>query len=393
MPAKPLQIREDQALWFRSRRTHLAGPGAPDLATTARALVGAQAQQLPPALLGLSQRTQGRPTADDVQAALRDAPRSLVRTWGQRETLHIYDPAAHWPHIVGAKTQWATLRGGLLKNDRRGLDRALARARKLGRPVTRGDLVDLVPKSLLTELAERAEKSGIPADRLGASRLVFRLAERGDMLLGDKVDREQGYELRESAFPDLAWPSEPPDDLRSSAALTRDYLAGFGPASAADVAHFFGGRVSDARTWLDALARDDDLIEVECEGRTGLYALAADRRALSEEAPTTARDWPVRMLPLWDCHLMAHADKSWTTPDEADRKRVWRKAAYVAATVVARGRIVAVWSSKPRAKRLDVQVEPLSGWRERSHAAAVRREAEAVAAHLGLPGANVTIGD
>jgi hypothetical protein len=86
---------EEQVLYFRGRRGLLAGPGADDPVVTARSLLGAQAQQPGPGMLALSQRTKGRPGVAAIRALLsrkgRRAPR-LVRAWGQRETLHIYDP-------------------------------------------------------------------------------------------------------------------------------------------------------------------------------------------------------------------------------------------------------------------------------------------------------------
>lgn len=77
-------------------------------------------------------------------------------------------------------------------------------------------------------------------------------------------------------------------------------------------------------------------------------------------------------------------------PDEVDRKLVWRKAAFVAAAAIARGRVVATWTHKPQRGRLVVEVQPLSRRQTSKHAAQVRREAKAVAAHLGLDGTDVT---
>ena len=82
MAKKPpaIEVSEEQVLWFRARRGHLAGPGAPDAATAARAIIGAQSQQLPPSLLALSLRTKGRPTARTIRMELLES-RTLVRTW------------------------------------------------------------------------------------------------------------------------------------------------------------------------------------------------------------------------------------------------------------------------------------------------------------------------
>ena len=112
---------------------------------------------------------------------------------------------------------------------------------------------------------------------------------------------------------------------------------------------------------------------------------------LAGRPPSGSTAWPLRLLPLWESMLMAHADKSWTVPDEAERTIVWRKAAFVAAVVLARGRIVATWSSTRRRGRLAVEVEPMSRWSATKHAGQVRREAGAVATHLGLDGADVSV--
>ncbi len=55
---------------------------------------------------------------------------------------------------------------------------------------------------------------------------------------------------------------------------------------------------------------------------------------------------------------MTHKDKSWVIRDD-EQKAVWRKAAYVCACVVARGRIVATWSHSLSEKRVEVCVHPL----------------------------------
>ena len=105
----PLVIDDTQALYFRARRGHLAGSGADDAPAAARAILGAQAQQQSAALLALSARTAGRPSARSLKTMLLDSPRRLVRLWGQRDTLHIYDPNADWATIISARSDF--LRG------------------------------------------------------------------------------------------------------------------------------------------------------------------------------------------------------------------------------------------------------------------------------------------
>ena len=381
-----LELSEEQVLWFRARRGHLAGPGATSAAAAARAILGAQSQQLPPSLFGLSARTKGRPSAASLRRQLFGGTRRLVRTWGQRETLHVYDPGAHWALVASSREVWAP--GG-----RRGpmpgagtIDEAWRVVRAAGRPVTRSDLVGVAPKSYERAIAEIAGQASLSVERLAAARLIWQLALRGDLCLGEDVDRERSYATRSDWFPRLAW--DPPPGVEAATELAQQYLATFGPATTTDVAHFFGARVQEAKVWIEALR--PVLIDVACGGRKGLVALKRDARQLTPAAPKRAAEWPVRFLPLWDGALMGHKDKRWLVPEVGEEKLVWRKAAYVAATVIARGRIVATWTHRERAKAVDVELTPLSGWRS-SHLPGARREAKALAAHLGRAQAELTI--
>ncbi|MCH9650820.1 MAG: winged helix DNA-binding domain-containing protein [Deltaproteobacteria bacterium] len=161
-----IEISEEQALFFRARPGHLGGEGAPDPATAARATLGAQSQQEGPALLALSQRTQGRPTATELKAAYLEAPRRLVRTWGQRDTVHLYDPE-HWPHIVSARASWAPAgrRGAMPPQNL--VDAAREILLTANRPITRRDLF----LTLYFELSARGRgKVGLPWRRRSAFR-------------------------------------------------------------------------------------------------------------------------------------------------------------------------------------------------------------------------------
>jgi DNA glycosylase AlkZ-like len=386
----PLDLGEEQVLFFRARRGHLVPPGAATPAAAARAILGAQSQQVPPSLLALSARTRGRPTAAALAAALETAPRELVRTWGQRDTVHVYDAASEWADVVTARGDWVI-------SGRRGLmppEPLVAKARKAlqsaGRPLTRRDLFPMIPKAYLRAVQERVG-AGDAAMRFAAGRALWRLALDGDACAAGKVGAEQFYAARTDWFPDLPWPSGRPDAPAAAVRLTGRYLATYGPATPADVAHFFGARVSSAREWLARLAKGTPLIEIRCGDRKGLVARAADATDLRAKPPRAAAAWPPRLLPLWDCLLMGHADKSWTAPDEAVRKAVWRKAAFVAAVVMHRGRIVATWSHARKGRRLSVTVETLPPWKA-AVTAGVKRDAQDVAAHLGLEGADVSIG-
>ena len=142
--------------------------------------------------------------------------------------------------------------------------------------------------------------------------------------------------------------------------------------------------MSEARTWITNLQNANELIEVKCVSRKNLFALANDLDDLQNAAPKSLKQWPIRLLPLWDSMMMGHADKSWTVPLTADRKRIWRAGAYVAATILDRGRVVGICKHKAQGKKLKVEIEPLSGWKESRHLASTKRELNAVANHLDM---------
>ncbi|MCZ6888545.1 MAG: winged helix DNA-binding domain-containing protein [Gammaproteobacteria bacterium] len=376
-------------LWFRARRSHLAGPGAPDAATAATAILGAQSQQLSPALLALSQRTESRPTAAELDKALVESPRSLVRAWGQRGTVHVYAARMDWPLVIAARGTWNdVMRRGEMPS-KAAVDAAWRALLKSDKPLTRRDIEPLVPASYVKAIEDRVNAFGMDPLRFAAGRLLWSLVLRGDACFGLKFGSEQGYAARQNWFPELDWPDLAAQDAATE--LARRYLGTYGPATAQDLAHFFTAKVSTARGWLDVLGGRDLLATIECGDKKDLVALREDVEDLLAVPPGKSSEWPLRLLPLWDCLLMGHADKSWTVPEQADQKRVWRKSAVVAAVALDRGRVVANWTQTVKRRRLFIEVEPLTRWRKSRHLSQVRREANAVAAHLGLEGVDVNV--
>ncbi|MBW2278965.1 MAG: hypothetical protein JRF63_15845 [Deltaproteobacteria bacterium] len=59
--------------------------------------------------------------------------------------------------------------------------------------------------------------------------------------------------------------------------------------------------------------------------------------------------------------------------------------------VLDRGRAVATWSHTLKRRRLEVRVEPLGRWRAKKHLPAVRREVQALAAHLELADTDLSV--
>ncbi len=342
-----VEVTEDQVRWFRARRAHLIGPGAPDAATAARDIVGVQAQYENPALLALALRTAGTPTADALRTALYD-DHSLVRTWGQRDTLHILAPE-DWPLVASAQRAWPQSGRRDAMPTQSDLDAALAAFEAATTPLVRSDLFGCLEPRFVAEVAQHPSFGKDP-ERFAAGRLIWQLALAGHICVAQKSGAEQAYAPRHLWHPNLPWP-----DVSSNAAaaeLVRRYLSTYAPATPADVAHFFGARTGDAKSWLKTLAHETT--PIGCGTRKGLLALKKDVETLTKE-PNGA--WPVVLLAGFDTALMTHKDKDWISPDEAERPKIWRKAAQLSATVVRRGQIVGTWKHDVKKKEVRISVE------------------------------------
>lgn len=192
----------------------------------ARAVVGVQAQDVRAAGLALRSRVPGLRRAD-VDGS------GLIRTWTKRGTVHLIDPC-DWPWlnaVVGPRNR----------------ARFDAEMRKRGDyDAATGMLGDLV-----AVLGDR------PLDRAG---LLRELAARGHQGLSQRsVNVLMPWAAAQglvAGLPDGRYrAAEPPpatDPDLALATLARRYLAGYGPASAADLASWSGLPLGTARRALDA---------------------------------------------------------------------------------------------------------------------------------------------
>ena len=136
------------------------------------------------------------------------------------------------------------------------------------------------------------------------------------------------------------------DLLAARAEVARRYLAGFGPASRADLADWSGLRVGDVAAALEAL---EPLRRLRDERGRELLDLP---RAPLPPAGTPA---PVRFLPKWDNVLLGFADRTRVLPEEF-RKTVIAKNGDVAQTFLVDGWVAGTW----RDVKGRVEVEPFA---------------------------------
>jgi len=327
------------------RRHRLAAQRlAPEMAAStaleaAAAVCGVQAQDPRAAGLALRSRVPGLERAD-----VEDA--ELVRTWTVRGTVHLI-PAADrdWLHAVCAARFRRQFEGSISRRA------SLADANAL-----LPDALDILAAgpvdraALLTELAAR----GNPDLGLAFNVLVPWIATQG-LALGLPDGRYRA--------------ADPPpalDEDEALATMARRYLAGYGPASAADLAAWSGLPLGAARRGLDAIG------PLEPAGE--LLALPGALEGPLPPAP------PPRLLAAFDTTMLGWRRRTPLVPAAHDR-RVNAGAGMVRATVLVRGAVAGTWRLAGGGRRRAIEVD----WFGRPAAArALDAEARDVARFLGI---------
>jgi hypothetical protein len=289
-------------------------------------LLAVQAQELGAGMLSLRARIP-KLAIPDVHQAIND--RAVVVTWVNRGTIHLLRPDdLPWLRALTAPTQ----RMGAL---RRFKDHGLtleAAERAIG--VIVEALADEGPLKR-EELRARVKQAGFEAEGQALVYLLFHASYEGRIVRGPVVGRQHLFVRTEDW---LGRRPPPPERGKALAELARRYLAGFGPATEADLAYWAGLPLRDARAGLGAIANE---LEQHDGGLVDLRrrAPAADRL-------------PPKLLPLWDDLLVGWKDKTWLD----DGGRVFAGGVIGPAASRA-GRVVGRWSA--RAGR--VTVEPFEG--------------------------------
>jgi hypothetical protein len=368
--AATLDLTLDQVRRFRMERSGLIHP-MESAESVARTLVGVQAQILPAAGLALWNRTT-RLTNTRFEDLLFNR-RSLVKLWGQRGTLHLYDsddwPLLHGAH-AGSRTWWerqAEQENHDMQTYHSRIE-AVANALRERESMGRGDL-----KALELDLPEELYSpwGGIFAD----------LVRRGFACHAGRMGNEGQFAHRERWLPNLEW--NPPEPDAANIEFARRYFAAYGPALADDFAYWRGARLLLGRRWVAALG--DELVEVRADG-TPMLALRRDLDHLAA-LPDRSDTLPVRMLYRFDPLILAHRDKGWVADPNA-YARIWITSGHINGIVLHRGKAVATWRYDRKGKGIVVIVSPFKPL-PRAVTDRLMRHSEGVAHFFGVPLADV----
>ena len=284
-------------------------------------LAGIQDQYAPNAYIRLWSCLDGF-QRDDLTRALER--RTVVQATLLRSTIHIVSKGDFWPFVVATRARqrdwWLRVRKP--RPDERELERQADALRELmaDGPRRHEELVEIVGRGWgmvgpWLELV-RVPPSGTWEQRRAS---LFQTAERWIGPEGVGVDDALDH-------------------------LVRRYLAGFGPAPAADIASWAGLKVGDIAPALGRIAlrrfRDED----------GKELLDLPRAPLPD-AETPA---PVRFLPTWDAALLVHARRTGVLPERFRPLVFSTKNPPSVPTFLIDGAVAGTW----RYERGRVEIEP-----------------------------------
>jgi hypothetical protein len=339
-------LRWPSVLAWRLRRQHLAQrvPRVRAHGVVAD-ICGLHAQLASSAELTLWARVDGLDPGWVDRAVNED--RTLVKTWAMRGTLHLL-PAGELPLWVGAQgalpPRWdqpGWRKGfGVTEQEVEGILAAVPKA-LAGDPLTREQLADAVARELGAE-----HLTGKLAEGFGA--LLKPSAFRGDLCFADPDGRSVRF-----TRPDRwarGW--EPADPVQAADAVTRRYLAAYGPATREAYARWLG---TPSAALAGRLLRrlGDEVAQEELDGAR-VWLRAADL----DELRTAQPEGVVRLLPAFDTHVVAAPRDAPAVLDPALRARVYRPQGWLSPVLLVDGAFAGVWRHERTPSAVTVEIEP-----------------------------------
>lgn len=340
-----ISLSNDQVRLLRLHAQHLTmqPPGAiTNVAHIVREMCGIQAQEAPAAALAIRVRGTGLTAADVEQARVQE--RTIVRTWGQRGTLHL---------LATEDLGWLLQLFGpiFIAGDRRrreelGLDEdTCIRAIRILRDV----LANHGPMTR-AEIVEQLATHGIHLEGQARPHLLGRAALEGVICFGPDRGTEPTYVLLNDWINGQRT-EHPLSEDQSYIELTRRYLNAYGPATPKDMAAWSGLPMNKIRTAWQRIT--DQLIELDIADSPAW--MFKTQTSWLDEQPTSTPI--VRLLPRFDIYLLGYHKRDFSVPPE-HAKRVNAGGGILHPTVLVDGRTVGIWKSKQQKKHLDIIIEP-----------------------------------
>jgi hypothetical protein len=343
-----LKITWAKAAAWRMHRHYLdqRAPAGSMLAVASR-LCGLHAQLMSSAELTVWARVEDLDRRAVQRALWED--RTLVKSWAMRGTLHLLpaDELPLWHAALGISPRY--LRPavwqkyfGITIEELDQLTEAIGTVLD-GRVMTR--------EELMREVARLTGSAAFGGKLVESSwgTILKPAAFKGRLCFGPSLGQRVRFTRPDTWLKSALRQVDP---HAAPAAVTRRFLAAYGPATYHDLARWWnGGGVSTARQWLASLG--DEVSEVDLEG-TRAWILAAHARELRGFGPNRS----VRLLPGFDQYVVAascHAER--LLPGDF-RRRVFRPQGWISPVLLVNGRMEGTWRHEIKGSRVEVVIEP-----------------------------------
>ncbi len=310
-PERVLTARElNRALLARQL---LLAPGAGPPARTLERIGGLQAQYAPSMYVGLWSRMRAL-RRDDLTRLIER--REVVQATLMRVTIHLVARGDYWPFALATRRA----RRELWLRSRRGADSDEEMAAAAARVRERLRAQETIHRTELDELAGkgRAVGAGLWIDLV-------------------RVPPSGTWERRRADLFALAedWVGPPPAGGERAGVehLLRRYLAGFGPASVADIQSYTGLPRATFAPVLETMT----LRRFRSEAGDELLDLP---RAPLPDPETPA---PVRFLPTWDATLLVHARRTGLLAEEHRARIFSTRNPHSSPTFLVDGAVAGTW--------------------------------------------------
>ncbi|HSD24779.1 MAG TPA: winged helix DNA-binding domain-containing protein [Solirubrobacterales bacterium] len=307
-------------------------PSAKDPAAIARAIGGAQAQDVYAGPQQFRSRSRRLRAADIARARTDD--RSLLRSWVMRMTIHLIptEDAAWWlPLFEPGIERWSRRRLSQLGVPEAQQDRALgvaARALAEEGPLAR------------SEVRERIQREGIELNSQTGMHIALMAVVSGIACLGPDRGKQSCLVRREDWLGRLARF----DRDKAMAELARVYFRAFAPATDRDFAYWSGLPLRDVRGGLEAISSELEEVRVEAE------TMLAPRGGL----PRLPRTGQVRMLGNFDTYLLGWKDRSFSVAGEHALHVKAGGGGWIRPVIVEDGIVVGGWRSARKGGRVEL---------------------------------------
>src|SRR6266567_4332328 len=339
-----LSLSDNQVRFLRLRAQQLIPQPTDNVTSVAhvvKELCGIQAQNAQYAALAVRVRCAGLVAADVERERVRE--RSVIRTWGQRGTLHL---------LATEDLGWLlSLFGSIFiaaNRSRRmelGLDEETCAK---GIDVMRDILADQGPLTR-DELVARLGEKGVCLEGQARPHLISYAALEGLICLGPDRGAKPTYVLLDDWIDRKNLLSLPQDTAYTE--LAQRYIAAYGPTRPDDMAAWSGLPIKEIRAAWQRIA--GSLVEVEIAHRPA-WMLATHRDRLDE---FSAHPLVIRLLPGFDTYLLGYSDRELVVSAQF-AKYINAGGGMIHPTLLVNGRAIGLWRSVKRKKQLEVIVEP-----------------------------------